>query len=280
MAPARQAWLRRCQRCGFLASTLVAHVNASDSAIDECARARALQTLRRGNFERVLDALATAGLRARGRILDVGCAHGWFIEAARARGYDAAGLEPDDAVADAARRHGTPVRSGFFPEALEPGECFDAIVFNDVFEHLPHPERAMRAIRGRLAPGGLVAINLPIASGVFYRAASVLDHIGMHGPFDRMWQRGFPSPHVSYFTQATLAALAASCGMEERWRGFLPSLEASGLWARLRYDRGAGLLMSALIWSILRTVSPVLSSMPPDIGLQIFTPDRAVRLTP
>lgn len=274
LTPARQEWVRQCRRCGFLASTLVAHVNASDSAIDERSRERALQVLRRRNFERVLDALASAALRERGRILDVGCAHGWFLEAARARGYDAIGLEPDDAVADVARRQGTPVRSGFFPQGLEPGECFDAIVFNDVFEHLPHPERAMRAVRDRLAPGGLVAINLPIASGVFYRTASVLDRIGMHGPFDRMWQRGFPSPHISYFTQATLAALAASCGMEERWRGFLPSLEASGLWPRLRYDRTAGFLKSALTWSILRASIPVLSSMSPDIGIQIFTPAR------
>ena len=95
-----------------------------------------------------------------------------------------------------------------------------------------------------------------------------------------MWQRGFPSPHISYFTQGTLAALAASCGMEERWRGFLPSLEASGLWARLRYDRTAGFLTSAVTWSILRTIGPVLSSMPPDIGLQIFTPVRLDRTSP
>ncbi len=266
----RHDWLRRCPRCAFLSSTLAVRVNSSAGAIDEDARARALSALRRRNFERVLDALGAAGLKTGARVLDVGCAHGWFVEAAVARGYDACGLEPDTELVAVARRTGVPVRSGFFPDALAPDERFDAIVFNDVFEHLPRPDEAMRAVRMRLRAGGLTAINLPIASGVFYRMADVLDRVGWHAAFDRMWQTAFPSPHVSYFTQALLARLAAACEMDERWRGHLPSLDHSGLWARLRYDRTATVAGSAVIWGVLRLAMPILARLPPDIGLQIF----------
>ncbi len=273
MARFRHDWLWQCPSCAFLGSTLVVRLNASASAIDEDARAEALQALRRGNFERVLDVLRDVGLAARGRILDVGCGHGWFVQAAAARGYVAIGLEPDDAIAATARRQGATVRSGFFPQALEPDERFDAIVFNDVFEHLPDPAGAMRAVRQRLTPGGIVLLNLPIATGIFYRVADLLDRVGIHGPFDRMWQRAFPSPHRSYFTQAQLVQLAGTCGFTERSRSSLPSLESSGLWARLRYDRTSNLAVAALLWAVLRVGLPILAVLPPDIGLQTFVAD-------
>lgn len=269
----RHDWLRRCSGCGLLSSTLAIRVNASTSAIDENTRALALGSVRRRNFQRVLDALRAAGLGSGARILDVGCAHGWFVEAALARGYDACGLEPDTEIVAVARRSGISVRSGFFPEALAPDERFDAIVFNDVFEHVPQPDEVMRAVRTHLSAGGLAAINLPIASGVFYRIADALDRAGWHGPFDRMWQKAFPSPHISYFTQPLLARLAASCAMVERWRGVLPALDGSGLWARLRYDRTAGVAVSAVTWLALRMTLPIIARLPPDIGLQIFAAD-------
>jgi SAM-dependent methyltransferase len=270
MAPGRRDWLWRCAACGFLASTLTVRVNTSASAIDEPTRAAALHALRRRNFERVLDAMAGAGLAPGARVLDVGCGHGWFVRAASARGYAAAGLEPDEAIAADARRDGAAVRSGFFPDALGPGERFDAIVFNDVFEHLPDPPGALRAVRDRLSASGQLIVNLPVATGIFYRVACRLDRVGIGGPFGRMWQQAFPSPHLSYFTQAQLARLAARCGFVERLRATLPSLESAGLWARLRYDRTASPIGAAAMWIALRAVLPILAALPADIGLQIF----------
>jgi SAM-dependent methyltransferase len=268
--PYRHDWLYRCSACGFRSSSLAVHIN--DAQIDEERREFALHDLRLQNFETVLDWLAESGLRRSDRILEVGCGHGWFLVAAKARGYQALGIEPDKHIAAIAQANGAAVRTGFFPDVVEPGEKFDAIIFNDVFEHLPDPLAAMNDVRSRLGPSGIVAINLPVATGLFYRIAEVLDRFGGPGPLQRMWQLGFPSPHLSYFSAEQLSALAARCGLREIVRRSLPSLQIRGLWQRLRYDPNQSLLVAVLMWPTLVVLTPLLRFLPHDIGVQFFKP--------
>ena len=90
------------------------------------------------------------------------------------------------------------------------------------------------ACRRRLREGGLLVLNLPSSSGAVFRAATLLDRIGLHGPLDRLWQRGFPSPHLSYFDPDGLASLAARHGFREVHRSDLATVALGGLWKRLR----------------------------------------------
>jgi SAM-dependent methyltransferase len=265
----RHDWLYRCSACGFLSSSLKVKIN--DVQVDEEKREIALHDLRRQNFESVLNLLPVAGLRS-DRILEVGCGHGWFMVAAEARGYKAVGIEPDKHIAAIASAKGANVRVGYFPDVIGPDEKFDAIIFNDVFEHLSDPFAAMEAIKDCLSPSGIVAINLPLATGIFYRIADALDRIGGHGPFQRMWQLGFPSPHRSYFSAAQLSALATRCGLREIIRCSLPSLRIRGLWQRLCYDPNQSLFFAVLMWLPLVVAVPLLRFLPHDIGVQLFKP--------
>src|SRR5262245_4215371 len=113
----RYNWLYRCMACGFFSSSLDVHINLSDLQIDEQKREYALHGLRVKNFETILDLLAESGLRPSARILDIGCGHGWFLSAARSRGYQPLGIEPDVRVAAMARATGAAVRTGYFPNA-------------------------------------------------------------------------------------------------------------------------------------------------------------------
>src|SRR6187549_1124367 len=107
MAGPRRGYWFECVRCGHLASDLEPAIGDPDCAtLDEGLRGEALQDLRRQNFERILDVLEPMRTPGNARLLDVGCAHGWFLEAARSRGYDALGLEPDAAIAALARGRG------------------------------------------------------------------------------------------------------------------------------------------------------------------------------
>jgi SAM-dependent methyltransferase len=266
----RHDWLYRCSACGFRSSSLDILIN--DSEIDEGKREFALHDLRRENFETVLDWLEEAGLKRSDRILEVGCGHGWFLAAAKARGYRSVGIEPDKHIATIALAKGFPVKVGYFPDVVEPGEEFDAIVFNDVFEHLPDPLAALKSVRSCLTPSGIVAINLPVATGIFYRSAELFDRFGSHGPLERMWQLSFPSPHRSYFSAEQLSALAARCGFIETMRRSLPSLRIRGLWQRLRYDPAQSMLSAAFMWLPLVALVPLLRLFPQDIGVQFFEP--------
>jgi len=264
-----------CPACGFACADLPVSIADAQGALREDDREQALAALRQRNFATVLDRLAARGATPPRSLLEVGCAHGWFLDAARARGYAAAGIEPDAPIGAQAAARGHAVSIGYFPAALAPGAHYDVVAFNDVFEHLPDPRAALRDVRGVLAPGGLLAINLPSSRGAVYRVANMLRAAGWRSPHDRLWQVGFPSPHLSYFHPDALARLARSEGFAEVERVELPSIVRDGLWQRLRYDARAALPMRAATWLGVMLALPLLRRLRSDIVLQIFRADTA-----
>jgi len=262
-----------CPACGYACADLPVTIAGASGPLREDDRARALASLRQRNFETVLDRLAATGARAPRALLEVGCAHGWFLDAARARGYAAEGIEPDAPIGAHAAARGHRVAIGYFPAALAPGTRYDVVAFNDVFEHLPDPRAALRDVRGVLTPGGWLAVNLPSSHGAIYRAAKVLRAIGWHAPHDRLWQAGFPSPHLSYFHPDALARLARAEGFVEVDRLDLPSVMRDGLWQRLRYDSRASWPARSATWLAVSVALPLLRRLPSDIALQIFRLD-------
>lgn len=269
--PFRSYWFE-CRHCGFLASNLPPAIGQASAhkAIDEASRLNALKSLRLLNFERVLDQLALLDTSENLSLLDVGCGHGWFLQAAARRGYTTLGIEPDVVIAAQAQAAGLDVISGFFPHDLPPGARFDIITFNDVFEHLPAPQEAADACFTRLRPHGLLAVTLPSSKGILFRIARALSAIGVHGPLDRLWQRDFPSPHLSYFHPEGLASFLLAHGFREVHGGSLPSVSRQGLWQRLRYDRRSSVISSAALYVLLYLLIPVLGLLPVDISFQVF----------
>lgn len=264
-----------CRRCGCFRSTLPIAIDADRIADrgDEAAFDAAIAGMRERNFDIVLDRLQRYVPAQGARLLEVGCAYGSFLAAAARRGYVAFGIEPDAARATRAMGSvagGGTVWSGYFPADLPHGQRFHAIVFNDVFEHLPDPLSAARALPALLHDGGVVAINLPNCTGIFFRVADVLRRIGVSGPHDRLWQIGFPSPHLSYFQPDALAKLLERAGFRERERRSLQTLSIGELWPRLRYNNRMPVAALRLIWLGVVVASPLLAVLPADISLQIF----------
>jgi SAM-dependent methyltransferase len=273
----RHDWSFACTACGYLASDLTSHIDDGRSAdvLDEEKRELALASLRRRNFERILDLVDSMTAPGRRSVLEVGCAHGWFLDAAAKRGYDVHGIEPDAPIGALASGKGHDVTTGFFPEALPLGVHFDVIVFNDVFEHLPDPRAALGACLRHLRPGGLLVLNLPSSRGALFRLAALFDRIGFSGPFERMWQKGFPSPHLSYFHPDALTRLAQREGFAEIYRGELDTLDRRGLWQRVRLDRRSSLPGATLAWLGVTAVMPLSGVLASDIALQIYKPAGA-----
>ncbi len=269
--PNRGYWYE-CRGCGFLASSLTPAIEdgASHETIDETGRREALDGLRHSNFELVLDALQPLRTSCPTRLLDVGCAHGWFLQAAARRGYLATGLEPDATIAAQARGDGLSVISGFFPRCLPEHAVFDVISFHDVFEHLPSPREAAASCFQRLSPGGLLVLVVPSSKGVLFRLARLFSRAGFHGPLDRLWQRGFPSPHLTYFHPDALDRLLRPHGFRQVHRATLPSFSRTGLWQRLRYDRRSSFVVSVVQWLALGLLCPMQALLPSDISFQVF----------
>ncbi|WP_345816887.1 class I SAM-dependent methyltransferase (plasmid) [Paraburkholderia sp. PREW-6R] len=232
-----QHWHYVCARCGYEAGDLQPAINDSSAhnAIDEADREAGLRAIRTENFREVVGLIAANLPVAAKKLLDVGCAHGWFLEQAAGR-FDVLGIEPDEAVRAKTAAKGLPVRGGYFPQALLPGETFDAIVFNDVIEHIPDIDSALAACRERLNPGGVLVLNLPNSKGLFYRVSKFFAAMGWTSPFERMWQKGFPSPHVHFFGTRNLAELVDKHQMRLVREVQLPSIRAKGMLERMRYS--------------------------------------------
>lgn len=265
------AWHARCPACSYESAALEVAINDARACqqVNEEEREAALKALRLENFKVIVDLaerFAPPGGRA---LLDVGSAHGWFLETARDR-FTVLGIEPDAVVGAQATARGLPVRPGFFPEALHEDERFDVIVFNDVIEHIPDIHTALTACEKRLRPGGILILNLPNSQGFFYRLSKLMARVGLRTPFERLWQKGLPSPHVHYFGPHNLARLVGMHRFEQVYGTQLPSLSANGLLERLRYVGKMSPVALYAQYAAIRCAIPFLRFFPSDIIVGIF----------
>lgn len=139
--------------------------------------------------------------RPGGRLLEIGCAYGFFLQEAR-QFYDVQGLEiAEDAVAFC-REHGLPVRAGVADEAnfAQLGR-FDVIVLLDVIEHLPDPVQTLTLCRQHLERGGVIVVTTGDFASLYARVAG------------RNWRLMTPPQHLWYFTPASMARLSTSLGL-------------------------------------------------------------------
>lgn len=94
-------------------------------------------------------------------LLDVGAGRGRFVLAARAAGYDAAGIEPSARGATASAAIGAPVRRASIERAEIAGSSLDVATLWHVLEHLDEPGDALSSVRSWLRPGGGLLVGVP-----------------------------------------------------------------------------------------------------------------------
>jgi SAM-dependent methyltransferase len=100
--------------------------------------------------------------KRKGRILDIGCATGIFLNEMKTHGWDAYGVEPSSYAAGVAvEQLGLNVFNGYLDEVDFEDHFFDVITLWDVFEHLPDPDEALRIIKRILKADGSLVITMP-----------------------------------------------------------------------------------------------------------------------
>ncbi len=104
----------------------------------------------------------------KGRILDIGCATGIFLNAMQQLpNWEVVGLEPVTYAANYAHdRFGFPVYNKTLLEANFPETSFDVITLWDVLEHVDNPSAYLEKIYRILKPGGWLVIKIPDPSSL------------------------------------------------------------------------------------------------------------------
>ncbi len=153
----------------------------------------------------------------RGRLLDVGCATGDFLdEMRRVPGWSVVGIEPGAAAARYARlQQGLDVVEGTLNDSPFADRTFDAVTVWDVLEHVYDPRAVIRSLARLLRPGGVLVIN--------YHNLRAIDR----RLFGRFWC-GYELPrHLYLFPDQLLGSLLAEHGLHEVERQCLYGSQAS-----------------------------------------------------
>jgi spore coat polysaccharide biosynthesis predicted glycosyltransferase SpsG/2-polyprenyl-3-methyl-5-hydroxy-6-metoxy-1,4-benzoquinol methylase len=101
-------------------------------------------------------------------LLDIGCAYGPFLSAAKEKGYSPLGLDPaQDAVRYVQNTLGLPAVQGFFPNCPLPSpSIYDVVTLWYVIEHFRDCAAILSEIKKLLNPGGILAFSTPSSSGI------------------------------------------------------------------------------------------------------------------
>ena len=189
--------LSQCARCGLLQVTNLppieevfhADYRYSSSTVPDLVR----------HFDGYADYLVSR-LPAKARILEFGCNDGVLLERLRERGFEVAGVDASDNVAEIARRKGLDVLTGFltrdFVDEQGLAGAFDAVTCSNVFAHIDDIRGAAAAVRRLLRP-----------QGHFFIEVHDGDVLAREGQFDTVYHE-----HLTYFTEATLRSFAAREG--------------------------------------------------------------------
>ena len=206
-APLLDGPLVQCSRCGlrYIGKRLSHLTFGSQAAAEVVNRQRAanskIRNLGLEEEERLglLNAKARLDLikqfRPSGKLLEVGCGRGYFLQVARDY-FTAFGVEPNPDLAALSSRY-APVREGTIDD--ETGRYYDIAVSFHVIEHVDSPRRFLASISERLRPEGVVVLETPNIDSFPFRMLR------------KRWRQFIPE-HYYFFDERTITRLLEVSG--------------------------------------------------------------------
>jgi 2-polyprenyl-3-methyl-5-hydroxy-6-metoxy-1,4-benzoquinol methylase len=158
-------------------------------------------------------------------LLDVGCATGFFLEAARDKGWNVRGLEISEYASAYARRElHLEVESGSITTLNRDYPKFDVITLWDTIEHLDRPDIALANVRRMMREGGVLALSTGDYGSLLRRLSG------------KRWRLFADPTHNFFFDERTIKRLLSQAGYRiirlvrrGKWVSLAMILHQSGL---------------------------------------------------
>ena len=159
--------------------------------------------LYRRTFRRRLERHVLPHVR-RGRLLDVGCAAGLFLQEASRAGFEAAGVDVSRPMVEFARKelqleH---VALGTLQDCRFADGAFDVVTLWDVVEHVPDPPELLREVRRVMSRDGYLILETQNERSLFARLMG------------RRWHHYKVPEHLFHFGPETCARLLRETGFD------------------------------------------------------------------
>jgi 2-polyprenyl-3-methyl-5-hydroxy-6-metoxy-1,4-benzoquinol methylase len=143
----------------------------------------------------------------KGKVLDIGCSIGIFLDIYKENGWETWGVEPSKS-AQSAKRKGHRIIKDYFEnlpagrQGQLPKNYFDLVILNHTLEHMDNPTEVLLKVSNILKKKGIVFIDVPNAGGI---GAQIL---GKHWPFLA------PEEHKWQFTKDSLEKILVKAGFK------------------------------------------------------------------
>ena len=191
--------LGRTETSGFDPAAYYTEDYFSGRRLDGYSDYLGVEPVLRREFARSVDFIRR--YRNRGKLLELGCAYGFFLMEA-ARYFDVAGIELAAEAAEHGRRAGLNVLQGMAAAAsLERIGQVDVIVLFDVIEHLLQPLETLALCCQHLNPGGIIVITTGDFGSTVARLAGA------------RWRLMTPPQHLWFFTRESMRRLSGGLGL-------------------------------------------------------------------
>lgn len=168
------------------------------------------QTL--ADFNQALERLERLN-RGKGRLLDVGAGNGFFMAAAKARGWEVEGCDTSRQNVNLAReKFGLTVHQGTLATLELEKESYDVISFWDVIEHFPNPHAPLHRAKQLLKTGGFILAGVPNQRSLL-NGLALWSYRMSFGLIRKGIDQVYFLEHVAYYERATLQRLMQHSGL-------------------------------------------------------------------
>ncbi|PCH92407.1 MAG: hypothetical protein COB85_08175 [Bacteroidetes bacterium] len=182
--------LSKCGNCNMVFANKIPEIAELESHYNQYTREDYLSPITIKRYNELLDKFEK--YKHTGKILDVGCGIGYFLEQAKKRGWDVYGTEFTSDAVSICEGKGIKMTKGALNIENYQLEDFDVVTSFEVIEHLTNPIEEMDKFSHLLRKGGLLYVTTPNFN-------SVLRHL-LKSNYNVI---SFPE-HLLYFTKRTL----------------------------------------------------------------------------